>query len=293
MQTSTADRQRPYALRSAGPCRIADRLRDTRSQKRVAIRRSQQGSRPRQSKRRPRIFWNARNDGDVPAQTPAQPMPELATPQRRISPSSHVAEQESRQNGARRSLADATLSSLFTATSACPGLLESEYRGIGEAEDSQNLRETVCNAAKASRASFAEPRRSGHWMDTRDSFFRIAVVLVVVQSPGTPDPFMRVQHHRASRLPFVAGIQVTSLDSGDQIAAHTEDLNLFGCFVETITPLAEGTQVEVRISHNGASFVAQGKVAHSERGKGMGIRFTSVEPSSAPVLDAWLTELQQ
>ncbi len=99
-----------------------------------------------------------------------------------------------------------------------------------------------------------------------------------------------VRHHRASRLPFVAGVQITCIDTGEQIAAHTENLTLFGCFVETTSLFVAGTKVALRISHSGGIVVAQGEVAHLRRGAGMGIRFTSVEPTSELVLDAWLTE---
>lgn len=103
---------------------------------------------------------------------------------------------------------------------------------------------------------------------------------------------MPIQRHRPSRLPFVAGVQVTAIDTGAQISAHTEDLTLFGCYVETITPFALGTKVAIRISHSGTVVVAQGKVAHSEKGSGMGIRFTSIEPNSQSTLDDWVTQLR-
>jgi hypothetical protein len=59
------------------------------------------------------------------------------------------------------------------------------------------------------------------------------------------------------------------------------------------TSFVEGTRVALRISHNGTILVAQGKVAHSQGGDGMGIRFTSIEPSSMSILDGWLTELRE
>jgi hypothetical protein len=102
---------------------------------------------------------------------------------------------------------------------------------------------------------------------------------------------MPILRHRLSRVPFVAGVQMTSIDTGDQIAAHTENLNILGCFVETATPFIEGTNVALRISHDRTIVVAQGKVAYSRRDVGMGIRFTSIESSSESILDAWLTEL--
>jgi PilZ domain len=83
---------------------------------------------------------------------------------------------------------------------------------------------------------------------------------------------------------------VTALDSEAQIAAHTEDLSLFGCFVETAKPFAAGTKVRVRISHDRMIFAAEGTVVYSRPGAGMGIAFASIEPGSVSILDSWLAE---
>lgn len=101
------------------------------------------------------------------------------------------------------------------------------------------------------------------------------------------------KRHRSSRHAFVAGIYVTDLATEKQIAAHTEDLSAFGCYVETTNPFPEGTRVRLRISRGGLHLVAQGKVAHSRKGMGMGIRFVSFEPPGLQILDAWLSELRK
>jgi hypothetical protein len=77
----------------------------------------------------------------------------------------------------------------------------------------------------------------------------------------------------------VAGIDLTDLESEKHLAAHIKDLNLLGCLVETVTPFPEGTKVRLRISHAGTNFIAIGKVAHSRPSSGMGIAFTTIEPS--------------
>jgi hypothetical protein len=95
--------------------------------------------------------------------------------------------------------------------------------------------------------------------------------------------------HRQQRFPFVAGIQIIALETQAHVAAHTEDLNISGCFVETTNPFIGGTKVGLRISHDGMAFEARGTVAYSLSGKGMGITFTSIEPSSIAIVDGWLT----
>jgi len=88
----------------------------------------------------------------------------------------------------------------------------------------------------------------------------------------------------------VASIEVTDVQTEKHFVARTKDLSVFGCFVETATPFPENTKVSLRISRGGVNFVAQGKVAYSRPNSGMGIAFTSVEPSSVSVLDAWFSE---
>jgi PilZ domain len=91
----------------------------------------------------------------------------------------------------------------------------------------------------------------------------------------------------------VAGIHLTDLDSEKHLAAHIENLNLLGCFVETVTAFPKGTKVAVKISHDGANFTAIGKVAYSLPKSGMGITFITIEPKSQELLDQWLANLRK
>ena len=92
---------------------------------------------------------------------------------------------------------------------------------------------------------------------------------------------------------FVASIELTELLSEKHIEAHTRNLNLIGCFVETVTPFPEGTKVRLNISHAGMNFSAIGKVAHSRPNSGMGIAFITFEPRSQEILDLWLANLRK
>ncbi len=60
--------------------------------------------------------------------------------------------------------------------------------------------------------------------------------------------------------------------------------------METATPFAGGTEISLQISHNGESVAAQGVVAYSRSGVGMGVGFTFLEPASVSILDGWLSE---
>jgi hypothetical protein len=50
-----------------------------------------------------------------------------------------------------------------------------------------------------------------------------------------------------------------------------------------LCPFSAGTKVRLRISHAGANLIAQGTVAYSRDKGGMGIAFTSIEPSSVAI----------
>ena len=58
-----------------------------------------------------------------------------------------------------------------------------------------------------------------------------------------------------------------------------------------MTPFVNGTKVSVRISHNGTTFTAEGTVVYARERAGMGIGFTSIEPSGVEIVDDWLSEL--
>jgi hypothetical protein len=91
----------------------------------------------------------------------------------------------------------------------------------------------------------------------------------------------------------VAGVQVTELLTEKQIAAHTQELSAYGCFIETIAPFAAETKVRLRISRGGQQLVAQGKVIYSRPRAGMGIVFVSFEPGGLTILDKWLEGLRK
>jgi c-di-GMP-binding flagellar brake protein YcgR len=102
---------------------------------------------------------------------------------------------------------------------------------------------------------------------------------------------MKVEQHRAVRHRFVARVEVVDIDSERQIVAHTSNLSVFGCFIETETPLPRGTKIRIRITHRGSTFAALGQVSNS-RLAGMGVQFVKIEPAQQQVLENWLAQLR-
>jgi len=99
--------------------------------------------------------------------------------------------------------------------------------------------------------------------------------------------------HRALRYPFVAGVQVIDVQTGKELAAHTEDISAYGCFIETLGPLSADTRVKLRIMHGGQHMIAHGRIAYSRPKAGMGVVFMSFEPGGSEILDEWLDDLRR
>jgi hypothetical protein len=97
---------------------------------------------------------------------------------------------------------------------------------------------------------------------------------------------------RARRYSFVAPIELTDVESAQQLKEKTGDLSLFGCFVRARTPWAAGTKVRLRIMHGGVGFTALAAVAYVRPSAGMGISFTTIGPNEQLVLDKWIAVLR-
>jgi hypothetical protein len=103
---------------------------------------------------------------------------------------------------------------------------------------------------------------------------------------------VQTEHHRARRYPFQAYVELTDLQSETPTRVRTSNLSLFGCHVESAQPLEPGATVSVNIAHAAENFRALGRVAYAKAGVGMGIVFTTIQPSDQLVLEEWIDELR-
>jgi len=100
------------------------------------------------------------------------------------------------------------------------------------------------------------------------------------------------EHPRPRRMLFVAPIELTDVSSETHVRERTSNLSLFGCHVNTLKLLPAETKVWIRIEHEGANFVALGKVVFSSPHSGMGVVFTEIEPNSQVILEKWIAQLR-
>lgn len=103
---------------------------------------------------------------------------------------------------------------------------------------------------------------------------------------------MRTESPRAKRFLFAAPIEVTNMDSGALIRGHTSDLSLFGCRVESSSPMPSGAKVRIRVVRGSSHFVAYGRVTGMRQPTSFGIVFTGVDQSCQLILEKWISELR-
>jgi hypothetical protein len=92
------------------------------------------------------------------------------------------------------------------------------------------------------------------------------------------------------RIPFKATSLVIDPSSAEVVVAHTTELSRFGCFVQTIKPLAQRSRIHIEIADDADIFTASGVVAYVT-GAGMGITFGLVESTNYEILAKWLSRM--
>jgi len=95
------------------------------------------------------------------------------------------------------------------------------------------------------------------------------------------------------RYAFRAAIEVIAAGSGTRIKTRISDLSERGCYVSTDSPLALGTETQVRITKGSTLFEAGARVVYNQPGKGMGLMFTVVETEQLAALHTWIAESRE
>lgn len=104
---------------------------------------------------------------------------------------------------------------------------------------------------------------------------------------------MSSERRRDPRYQFVADAELIETESGARSHVKTGDLSLGGCFLDTLNPSPEGTEVVVAIAQAGRRFRALGRVVFAFPRLGMGIAFTRVESGQLSILEEWLGALER
>jgi hypothetical protein len=103
-------------------------------------------------------------------------------------------------------------------------------------------------------------------------------------------PDVTVERRSAPRHAMVLAAEVLELPRGTKLNARTADISRTGCYIDTLNPISQGSEVRVRLTHGEETFVALARVVYVSYGLGMGIAFVNVQAEELARLDRWFSE---
>jgi PilZ domain len=93
---------------------------------------------------------------------------------------------------------------------------------------------------------------------------------------------------RMPRVPFVAVCELLEVSTGMRLNAQVSELSMLGCYVDTVHPLKEQTEVYVKVFSDEYFFEAPARVVYCHANLGMGLEFHDIKPHFVGVLQNWL-----
>jgi PilZ domain len=98
---------------------------------------------------------------------------------------------------------------------------------------------------------------------------------------------------KTPRYPFVSPADVVDVTSGSKMTAQVKELSLYGCYLDTPSPLPTRTKVTVKIYGSSEFFEAAATVIYANQMLGMGLVFRDVKPHYLGILRKWLLGAMQ
>jgi hypothetical protein len=110
--------------------------------------------------------------------------------------------------------------------------------------------------------------------------------------PSAPDPYQGVMSERRQhpRYRCQNSIEI-HIHNGASFWGTVADLSLGGCYAEMAIPLPTGTKLKAALWFGEAKAWAEGEVAHSTPGFGVGIRFTNIADPDLSLIRRYLESL--
>ena len=97
------------------------------------------------------------------------------------------------------------------------------------------------------------------------------------------------QDRRGFRFPINAAAEVAPEDSPSAtVSVRATEISLHGCYLETLSPFADESQVFVKIFYENEYFEAKGTVIYVKPAQGMGITFRDMKPPCRIALQKWI-----
>jgi PilZ domain len=92
----------------------------------------------------------------------------------------------------------------------------------------------------------------------------------------------------ARRYSFICPVKVMDSGGNTGMSARTADLSLHGCYIDTLNPFPQGTQVRLQLTKNDQQLELQARVTASHMGSGMGLMFEQLTAEQNSILLEWL-----
>ena len=117
-----------------------------------------------------------------------------------------------------------------------------------------------------------------------------------LNQPAAAEPnhlvtLQQVEKRRHPQLPVSVGAETVDLNRRTSVTGRATDLGVGGCFVDTMNPFPEGTQVGVRFTWEGRRFHCRALVTRVVTGRGMSLAFTEADPDEEASVLEWVSEL--
>jgi hypothetical protein len=69
-------------------------------------------------------------------------------------------------------------------------------------------------------------------------------------------PKVAAERRGTPRYAMVLAAEVVELPRGARLHARTSDINLTGCYIDTLNPIHQGTKIRIRLTHHQEVFEA-------------------------------------
>ena len=99
-----------------------------------------------------------------------------------------------------------------------------------------------------------------------------------------------MERRTSPRRAMVLAAELVEISRGATFNARSADFSRTGCYIDTLNPIPQGTEVQLRITHQAETFLALARIVYVSPGLGMGLTFTNVEDQQLACLDRWLSE---
>jgi hypothetical protein len=96
---------------------------------------------------------------------------------------------------------------------------------------------------------------------------------------------------QAKRHTFSATAEVVEMVSGARLSTRAADLSHEGCYLDSLNPFANGSNVQVHIRWEGAELTCAAVVRDAQPGMGMGVAFTDLDDARKALIANWIEKL--